>query len=145
MHNVQRSVLVPYSCEQMFNLVADIKSYPQFMPWCGGADILEEFENGVVASVTISIARINQSFTTRNTHDFPHSIQMDLVNGPFSHLKGLWRFIELAEDACKVEFSLDYSFNSRPLEFLVGPVFNKIANSFIDSFNKRAEQIYGEK
>lgn len=142
MHTVQRSVLVPYSAAQMFDLVAAVDKYPEFMPWCGGASILSREEHGMVASVTISFAGLKQRFTTRNTHDYPHRIDLKLVDGPFSSLEGRWQFQPLAEDACKVLFTLEYDFSSRTLATLVGPVFNRIATSFIDSFTKRAESCY---
>jgi ribosome-associated toxin RatA of RatAB toxin-antitoxin module len=144
MHSVSRSVLVPYSAAQMFDLVADVEKYPEFMPWCGGSEIQSRDEHGMQASVTISLAGIRQRFTTRNTHDYPNRIELELVDGPFSSLVGHWQFQPLAEDACKVVFVLDYAFSSRALEMVVGPVFNRIATSFIDSFTKRAQAVYGE-
>jgi len=144
MHTVQRSVLVPYSAAQMFDLVADVEKYPEFMPWCGGTEVQSRDEHGMQASIQISFAGLKQRFTTRNTHDYPHRIDLELVDGPFSRLVGHWVFQPLAEDACKVLFTLDYAFSSRPLEMVVGPVFNRIASSFIDSFTKRAQAKYGE-
>jgi ribosome-associated toxin RatA of RatAB toxin-antitoxin module len=144
MHKVQRSVLVPYSAAQMFELVADVDKYPEFMPWCGGTEIHSRDEHGMEASVIISFAGLRQKFTTRNIHEYPHRIQLQLVDGPFSMLVGNWEFQALAEDACKVLFTLEYAFSNRALEMVVGPVFNRIATSFIDSFTKRAQAIYGE-
>jgi ribosome-associated toxin RatA of RatAB toxin-antitoxin module len=144
MHTVKRSVLVPYSAARMFDLVADVEKYPEFMPWCGGASVEQRDDNGIQASITISLAGLRQRFTTRNTHDYPRRIELALVDGPFSSLNGIWEFQPLAEDACKVLFTLDYAFSNRPLEALVGPVFNRIATSFIDSFTKRANAKYGE-
>ena len=144
MHTVQRSVLVPYSAAQMFDLVADVEKYPEFMPWCGGTEVQTRSEHGMQASVQISFAGLKQRFTTRNQHDYPNRIDLELVDGPFSSLVGHWQFIALAEDACKVVFTLDYAFSSRALEAVVGPVFNRIATSFIDSFTKRAQAKYGE-
>ncbi|WP_144641415.1 type II toxin-antitoxin system RatA family toxin [Bordetella genomosp. 13] len=144
MHTVQRSVLVPYSAAQMFDLVADVEKYPEFMPWCGGAEVQSRDEHGMQASITISLAGLKQRFTTRNTHDYPNRINLELVDGPFSRLVGNWQFQSLAEDACKVLFTLEYAFSSRALEMVVGPVFNRIATSFIDSFTKRAQTKYGE-
>lgn len=142
MHTVKRSVLVPFSAAQMFDLVADVSRYPEFMPWCGGAEVHEQNEQGMKASVTISIAGIKQSFTTQNTHDYPNRIQLVLVDGPFSDLKGDWHFTALGEDGCKVEFVMEYAFSSRALEMVVGPIFNRVANSFIDSFTRRAHDLY---
>ncbi len=142
MHTVKRSVLVPFSASHMFDLVADVSRYPEFMPWCGGAVVHEQTEQGMKASVTISIAGIKQSFTTQNTHQYPERIQLVLVDGPFSDLKGDWHFIALGEDGCKVEFVMEYAFSSRALEMVVGPIFNRVANSFIDSFTRRAHDLY---
>jgi len=144
MHKVQRSVLVPYSAAQMFDLVADVEKYPEFMPWCGGAEVQARSEHGMQASILISFAGLKQRFTTRNTHDYPERIDLELVDGPFSMLAGHWQFQALAEDACKVLFTMEYAFSNRALEMVVGPVFNRIATSFIDSFTKRAQALYGE-
>jgi len=143
MHTVQRSVLVPYSRAQMFDLVADVEHYPQFMPWCGGAQVHSRDEHGMQASITIQFAGVRQTFTTRNTHHYPERITVALVNGPFSHLTGQWTFQELAADACKVVYIMEYAFSNRALEMVVGPVFNRIASSFIDSFTQRAQACYG--
>jgi ribosome-associated toxin RatA of RatAB toxin-antitoxin module len=144
MHKVQRSVLVPHSDAQMFDLVAGVEHYPEFMPWCGGAEVRSRDEHGMQASIVISFAGIKQRFTTRNTHVFPARIDLQLVDGPFSMLVGHWQFQALAADACKVLFTMEYEFSNRALEALVGPVFNRIATSFIDSFTKRAQAVYGE-
>jgi len=128
----------------MFDLVADVEKYPEFMPWCGGAAVLERDERGVKASVTISFAGIRQTFTTRNQHHRPDLITLELVDGPFSTLTGRWEFQELAADACKVLFTMEYAFSNRALETVVGPVFNRIATSFIDSFTRRAQDRYGQ-
>ena len=101
-------------------------------------------EKGMEASITISIAGIKQTFTTRNEHDYPRVITFHLVNGPFSALTGNWEFHELAENACKVVYIMEYAFSSRTLEAVVGPIFNRIASSFIDSFTQRAQAVYGE-
>ncbi|MDN4016800.1 type II toxin-antitoxin system RatA family toxin [Zwartia panacis] len=144
MHSVERSVLVPHSASQMFDLVADVEKYPEFMPWCGGASVSARDEKGMQASITISLAGIKQTFTTRNTHEYPTCIELELVDGPFSVLKGKWQFLALSEDACKVLFTLNYAFSNRALETLVGPIFNRIATSFIDSFTQRAQVCFGE-
>lgn len=143
MHKVQRSVLVPFSAAQMFDLVAAVDKYPEFMPWCGGAEVLSHSDNSMRASITISFAGLRQTFTTQNTHEYPTAIHLSLVDGPFSSLDGHWRFQPLDEEACKVLFTMEYAFANRGLEMLVGPVFNRIATTFIDAFTQRAEQLYG--
>lgn len=121
-----------------------MSKYPEFMPWCGGAEVHSRSEHGMQASILISFAGLKQRFSTRNTHDYPQRIDLELVDGPFSMLVGHWVFQPLAEDACKVLFTLEYAFSNRALEMVVGPVFNRIAASFIDSFTKRAQAKYGE-
>jgi len=143
MHSIERSVLVPYSAAQRFDLVAGVEKYPEFMPWCGGSEVAERDESGMKASVTISLAGLRQTFTTQNKHTYPCLIELELIDGPFSALHGRWEFVALSEEACKVVFTLRYEFSRRALEKLVGPVFNRIANSFIDSFSKRADVCYG--
>lgn len=143
MHTVQRSVLVPYRPEQMFELVADVARYPDFMPWCSGAEVQWRNDEGMQATLRISFAGLRQSFTTRNEHDFPNSIVIHLVDGPFSNLTGRWVFQPLGDEGCKVLYTMEYAFSNRALEAVVGPVFNRIATSFIDSFTQRARVVYG--
>ncbi len=146
MKTVHKSVLIWYSAEEMFALVRDVATYPQFLPWCDASKVLSEDEAGMQAQVGIAFAGIRQTFTTRNTHVPGRQIDLALVDGPFSHLAGHWRFTPVGapgERACKVELSLDYAFRSATLAGLVGPVFDKIAGSLVDAFVKRAEQVYG--
>ncbi|MES2259193.1 MAG: type II toxin-antitoxin system RatA family toxin [Pseudomonadota bacterium] len=140
---VHKSVILGYSAEQMFELVAKVEDYPKFLPWCGGVDVRERGEQSVVASLAIHYHGIRQSFTTSNTNIAPTSITMKLVDGPFKSLDGTWTFKPLRADACKVELDLHYEFSNRILEQMIGPVFGMIANSMVDSFCKRAETVYG--
>jgi ribosome-associated toxin RatA of RatAB toxin-antitoxin module len=144
-HRVVKSILVPYSSAEIFDLVNAVELYPEFMPWCGGTTIHNRDENGLKASIEIDFHGIKQSFTTLNTNHRPERINVALVDGPFQSLVGHWAFQSLREDACKVVFELDYAFENRALEAIVGPVFNKIANSFVDAFAKRATAVYGER
>lgn len=143
MPSIQRCVLVPFSCEQMFDLVADVERYPEFMPWCGGSQVQWRNEQGMQATVKIHFAGIRQSFTTRNDHEYPGKIVFHLVDGPFSSLTGHWAFQALGDEGCKIIYTMEYAFSSRALSAVVGPVFNRIATSFIDSFTQRAHAIYG--
>ena len=147
MKTVHKSVLIWYSPAEMFTLVTDVASYPQFLPWCDRASVEEQTVQGMVAKVGISIAGIRQSFTTRNRHEPDRKVSLKLINGPFSKLEGEWDFLPLGDGsqrACKVEFTLRYAFDSATLAALVGPVFDKIAGSLVDAFVKRAAHIYGE-
>jgi len=141
---VQKSVLVGYSAEQMFALVDAVEEYPQFLPWCGGVEVKQRSESGLVATVNINFHGVHQSFTTENTNTPPTQMKMKLISGPFKHLDGTWIFKPLRENACKVEFDLHYEFSSKILEHLIGPVFSKIANSFVDAFCQRADHVYGK-
>jgi len=146
MASVNKSVLIGYSAERMYTLVDRVEDYPQFLPWCGGVEVQRpaEGETGdMVASLAIHYHGIKQTFTTRNTNVRPVSMKMTLVDGPFKHLEGTWLFRPLREDACKIEFELHYEFSNKVLDQIIGPVFGVIANSFVDSFCKRAESVYG--
>jgi ribosome-associated toxin RatA of RatAB toxin-antitoxin module len=140
---VHKSVLLHYSAEQMFALVDRVEDYPAFLPWCGGVEVQERAAGKLVAAIQISYHGVRQSFTTENSNTPPTRMQMRLVEGPFRHLDGTWQFTALRADACKIEFELHYEFSSKILEKLIGPVFSKIADSFVDSFCKRAEVVYG--
>ena len=140
---VHKSVLVGYSAEQMFALVDRVEDYPRFLPWCGGVNVERPTDDSLIASLAIQYHGINQSFTTKNKHVRPTEMHMVLVDGPFKHLEGTWTFKPLRENACKVDFELNYEFSSKLFDQIIGPVFGMIANSFVDSFCKRAEAIYG--
>lgn len=142
MPTISKSALVPYTAEQMFDLVDKVADYPDFLPWCGGAEELSRDNDEVKASVTISHSGINKAFTTCNRLQKNKMIEMELVNGPFKHLHGFWRFETLSDSACKVSLDLEYEFSSKLLGMAVGPVFNQIANSMVDSFCLRADKVY---
>lgn len=147
MKTVHKSVLIWYSAAEMFALVTDVASYPEFLPWCDEAAVLEETPKGMTAKIGLAIAGLSQSFTTKNTHEKDRKVTLKLVDGPFSKLDGQWDFNPVgktSERACKIEFSLSYDFDNAALAALVGPVFDKIAGSLVDAFVKRAGQVYGE-
>jgi ribosome-associated toxin RatA of RatAB toxin-antitoxin module len=146
MKTVHKSVLIWYRAQEMYALVTDVASYPQFLPWCDHADVVEQHADGMTAEVGIAIGAVRQTFTTRNRHTPGHAVDLQLVKGPFSRLEGHWRFTPLgdgAERACRVELNLDYGFDNAALGKLVGPVFDRIAGSLVDAFVKRAQQVYG--
>lgn len=143
MPQIRKSVLVPFSASRMFDLVADVSAYPQFMPWCGGARSQPEEDGRFRASIDIAYRGVRSGFSTLNRHVFPEAIEMEFAEGPFASLSGRWRFGALAPEACKVEFSLDYAFASGVLGRVIAPVFDHIAGSFVDAFSRRAEALYG--
>ena len=142
---VEKSVLLPFSAEQMFALVDNVTDYPQFLPWCGGASFTAVGENKIHATVHINYMHIKQSFTTENVRQAPYNIAMTLQDGPFRCLDGNWHFTELSPTACKIEFKLHYEFSNKILEKMLGPVFHMVANSFVDAFIHRAEKVYVAK
>jgi ribosome-associated toxin RatA of RatAB toxin-antitoxin module len=141
----QKSVLVEYSAAQMYALVEDVARYPEFLPWCGGAEVLGREADTMRAAITIDFRGIRQRFSTENRHVPGSLIEMKLLDGPFRELDGSWKFKPLGEDACRIDFHLHYEFSSRLLEKLLGPVFHYVANSFVDAFAKRAGQLYGPR
>lgn len=143
MAHVNKSALVPFSAEQMYKLVDNVNNYHKFLPWCGESQELEREDNVVVGSVTIAKGGVNKKFTTRNILQEFELIEIQLVDGPFKKLHGFWRFDALKEDACKVSLELEYEFSSKILSLVVGPVFNQVANSMVDSFVKQARVAYG--
>ena len=143
MTTISKSALVTYLPEQMFKLVDDIETYPDFLPWCGNATEISRNEKNVEASVLISHSGLNKEFTTRNTNTQFSKIEMHLVNGPFKNLDGTWIFEALGDSACKVSLNLEFEFSSKLVGITLGPVFSKIANNLVDAFIKRAETVYG--
>lgn len=147
MKTVHKTVLIWHSAHEMFELVADVQRYPQFLPWCNEGAVLEQTPDGMVARVGMAFSGLKKSFTTRNVHVPDQRIHLTLVDGPFSQLEGTWEFKPVGDGtqrACKIEFTLNYGFSSSTLAALVGPVFDKIAGSLVDAFVKRADQVYGE-
>lgn len=141
---VEKTVLVNHSAEKMYHLVDQVENYPQFLPWCGGSELHGRTPAQTEATIHIDYHSIKQSFTTRNENKPYEEIQIQLVKGPFKQLHGSWRFVSLRQNACKIIFNLHYEFSSKILEKILGPVFNHIANTFVDAFIHRAEALYGD-
>ncbi|MDD2834485.1 MAG: type II toxin-antitoxin system RatA family toxin [Methylotenera sp.] len=142
MAQVKKTVLVFHSAENMFTLVDDVSQYPAFLPWCGGVDLIEKDAQITVATLHIAYHGIKQKFTTKNEKSFPATMKIELKDGPFKHLNGTWQFTPLNALACKIDFSLNYEFESALLEKIIAPVFNHIANTFVDGFVTRADNLF---
>jgi ribosome-associated toxin RatA of RatAB toxin-antitoxin module len=151
MKHVKKSVLLWYSPREMYALVTAVADYPKFLPWCEKAEVLETHADGVTARLHLSYLGVRQAFTTRNVQVADERVTLKLVDGPFSLLDGTWQFVPVPSTAgptakaCKIQFELRYSFANAALDALISPVFDRIANTFVDSFVKRAEQVYGER
>lgn len=142
MATVKKLVLIEFTPQQMFELVDRVEDYPGFLPWCGGTELLDRSDEITRARLHINYHGIKSDFSTENDKVFPTHMLIKLVEGPFHHLEGTWDFTALGDRACKVDFTLHYEFSSKLIEKAVGPVFSHIANTFVDSFVKRAEQVY---
>ncbi len=142
MPQISRTALVPYSAEQMYQLVNDVKSYPQFLPGCSGSRILDESASQMMAAVDVSKAGISKTFTTRNILVSNQSIIMQLVDGPFRKLMGGWKFTPIGDDACRIEFQLDFEFTNKLIELAFGRVFKELAGNMVQAFTMRAKEVY---
>lgn len=142
---VKKSALVMYSARQMFDLVNDVESYPEFLPWCSSTTLLSRTDDKVCAELEVARLGVSQKFSTCNRMVSGESMNIELVEGPFKHLKGDWVFKALREDACKVELELDFDLSGKIINAAFGTVFHQVANTLVDAFCKRAEEVYGSE
>lgn len=143
MTTIHRHALTPYSAEQMYDLVDNIEAYPDFLQWCRSSEVISRDNDVVTARLELAKGAVHKEFTTLNRLMPGKMIEMKLVEGPFRHLEGFWRFEPLSEQACKVILDLDFDFNSKMVALVVGPVFSQVANTLVDAFCKRATTVYG--
>ena len=143
MTHIQRSALLPYAQRQLFALVDDIESYPSYMDGCVGAEVLRRDPDMVEARLDLARGGISQSFATRNRlHEF-HTIELELLEGPFREFAGRWQFQELAEQACKVSLDLQFSFRSSVLGAAASRLFDSVTANLVDAVSKRARELHG--
>jgi ribosome-associated toxin RatA of RatAB toxin-antitoxin module len=140
---VKKNALVPFSATAMFDLVAAVEEYPEFLPWCGGTEVHQRTDQGLVATIRIAYRGMSQSFTTENLHERPNRIEIKLRDGPFSRLHGVWTFKALTPEACRVDLEMDYEMRNGVIAQLLGPVFGQIAQTQVDAFVNRAEALAG--
>lgn len=143
LQTVSRSALVPYAASEMYALVADVEKYPGFLPWCRKARIREPGTDTVEASLEIGRGPIRKTFTTRNVMTRDARIDIGLIDGPFKHLKGCWRFVTLDDQGCRIVLDLEFELSNALLRKTLGPLFSEIANTMVDAFCRRAEELYG--
>ncbi len=142
MPRVEKSALVPYPAEFMFELVNDVESYPKFLPWCSSGKLLSRDANELCGEIQVARMGIHQTFSTCNRL-FPHErIDLRLREGPFKRLEGTWQFQSLRADACKVSLVLEFEFSGRLINAAFGAVFGQIADSLVDAFCKRAREVH---
>lgn len=142
MRQVQRSAIVPYSPAQMFDLVADVERYPEFLPWCAAARLIERDAQQLRGSLTMAQGPLQGSFTTRNQLDYPRRMSLELEDGPFSDLQGEWQFEALGERGCRISLEMRFAFASRVKDALLGVIFEQSCNKLVDAFVQRAAITY---
>ena len=142
MKQIARSAIVEHAAAEMYGLVEDIESYPGFLPWCVASEVHHRLPKETKATLTVTAAGLRHSFTTLNANQPGESIDMRLVEGPFRRFSGQWRFVPLGEHACRIEFTLQYEFSSRTLGRLLAPLFDRIADTMVDAFVRRAQEVH---
>lgn len=140
---IQRSALLPYPAQALFDLVNDVASYPQFLPWCSSSEVLSADAQEMRATLTVAKGGLSQRFMTRNRLVAGASIEMQLEEGPFSQLHGLWEFKALGDKACKISLDMTFDYAGPLVKATLGPLFNQAANTLVDAFCQRAKQLYG--
>ena len=143
MNEIRKSALVAHSAERIFDLIEKAEDYPAFLPWCAGSAILARDEQTVTARISIDYHGIRLNFATRNSKRRPEFMSIQLEHGPFRHFEGQWQLAALATEACRIDFGLRYEFHSMVMAKLAGPVFDRIANTLVDAFVARADQVHG--
>ena len=140
-HAEQR--ILPYTAEQLFDLVADVERYPEFLPWCVGARIRERRDDVIVADLLIGFRMVRERFTSRVILNRPHRIDVTYAEGPFRYLQNRWLFEPTEDGGCRIDFFVDFEFRSRVLQTLIGALFNEAVRRMVAAFESRARQLYG--
>lgn len=144
MRNIKRTAQVPQSAAQMFALVDEIEKYADFLPWCSNANVLSRDEDEVKATIEVAAAGFAKSFTTSNRNQKNKMIEIRLIDGPFNHLEGFWLFEDLADEGSTVTLDLEFEMAGGMLAFAFDPIFHQVANSLVDAFVERANDVYVE-
>jgi coenzyme Q-binding protein COQ10 len=134
--------VLPYRPDQLFDLVADVGKYPQFLPWCVASRVRNRRDNELLSDLTIGFGPFRESFTSRVTLDRPHCVKVCYENGPFRYLNNQWEF-RPHEHGTEVSFFVEFEFRSRILQAAIGVVFNEAVRRMVNAFQKRAREVYG--
>ena len=145
MTEISKTTVVPYTSDEMYVLVNDIEAYPSFLPWCVEAKILSQHEESLTATLSMVLGKIKQSFTTENTMQDGSRIDIQLIEGPFKHLSGYWRFIQEDEQSCHIHLHMHFEFKNKIIKHTLGKAFYKVMDTLVESFAQRAQQIYGNR
>ena len=142
MPQVTRNAIVPYSATQMYELVNAIEDYPVFVPWCSSSASEQVSEEQKIATLFFTRGALKTSFTTKNTLIPNQRVDMQLVDGPFRHLQGVWKFTDIDDSGCRVELELDFELSNRLLKMALEAFFSQISDRLVNAFVRRAEQVY---
>ena len=142
---IKKTAIVPYQPAELYDLVNDIKKYPEFLPWCDKTSVEKQDEDEIHATLHIKKGAFNKAFSTCNRLQTNKMIEIRLLNGPFKRLEGFWSFEPLQDQGCKINFHLEFEFANRLMSMAAGPVFSQLANSLVDSFCQRAKTLYQDK
>jgi ribosome-associated toxin RatA of RatAB toxin-antitoxin module len=142
---IHKITQVPYSADEMYALVNDIEAYPEFLNWCKTAQVMNRSEMHLQATVAVEVGKIKQSFSTENTMQPGRRITMQLVEGPFKFLSGCWQFDPRGEQSCDIRLDLEFEFKNKLLKMALSHTFNRIMDTMVDAFTKRAQEIYGKR
>lgn len=143
MPSMERSEVVPFTPEQMYDLVMDIESYPEFLSWCSHGRILDREADSLTAELTLEYRGLRKSFSTRNQFQHSKLVEMRLLKGPFRFLEGVWTFEPREDGSTRVHMSIQFEFVNRMLSMMIGPVFHHAVDTLVTDFRKRAEAVYG--
>lgn len=143
MTEISKKAVVPYTPSEMYALVNDIESYPVFLPWCTAAKISNKKDESLIATLSLAMGKIKQSFTTENTMREGSRIDMRLIEGPFKHLTGYWKFNPEDEQSCHIQLHMNYEFKNKIIKYTLGKMFYTVMNTMVESFVQRAQQVYG--
>ncbi|MBS98726.1 MAG: ubiquinone-binding protein [Oceanospirillaceae bacterium] len=143
MSQVNRSALVLHTAEEMFDLVNDVRRYPEFLPWCASTEVVSETDDTLEATLHLAKGGLKYSFTTRNQLQRPSRMEIGLVKGPFKSLTGIWTFTPLSDEASKVELNMHFEFSGKITGVAMSKVFNSVATTLVDAFVTRADKVYG--
>lgn len=137
--------ILPYSPDQMFDLVVDVEKYPEFLPWCMSCDIIQETDTDIFANLIIGYKVFREWIKCRVTHQRPNSIRVEYINGPLKYLSNTWDFMDAPNDGCVVDFYVDFEFKNPLFQKLMGVFFNEIVKRMVKAFEDRAEELYGSQ
>lgn len=143
MRELHRTVIVPYTPAQMFELVADVERYPEFVPWCADSELLAHDGDSLTGRLDMAMGPLTGGLTTRNRLDPPGAMSLELVEGPFSELHGDWRFTPLGESGCQIDLQMRFKFSNPLKDLVLGAAFEQTCNRLVDAFVSRADEVYG--